>query len=299
MSTLDHGGADVAFELPKAELLIDISRNLVHPSATTNFATAFLRGVLTIRARVVDLELVAPDRITFHYALATTSLEVTEVFRRLRWVAVSPNLPPISLDGRARGDHAIEVSGTDVRVRFAGNAASVADAVAVTFEPGAFFSEPLIEALLWENSLSFPDDSFAVDRLKQDLTREVEGALHDAMVYYLGLFNPPSLANVPAFAGPLVTVAAFGLRGQTLHAVFAIGGSTGTPTVIGRSNLRSVSPPDRAALVLSNAALLRDVLRPIMVGILGMPATGFLASHPVHETEGAPRIHGRAGSVRN
>jgi len=70
---------------------------------------------------------------------------------------------------------------------------------------------------------------------------------------------------------------------QSLHLLYAVGGPAGDPNLISRSMLLTSGagvPLDAVALDISNACLLRDLIRPVLAARLALPSAGFLSSHP-------------------
>ncbi|HEY8789997.1 MAG TPA: hypothetical protein VIM10_12810, partial [Actinopolymorphaceae bacterium] len=105
-----------------------------------------------------------------------------------------------------------------------------------------------------------------------------EGAVRTALagLGLVTLASPPGLPLAPRSA-------ALRTRTQSLHLLYAVGGPAGDPNLISRSMLLTSGagvPLDAVALDISNACLLRDLIRPVLAARLALPSGGFLPGHP-------------------
>lgn len=269
MSRADSGGFDLVFELsiaairqrlapvigtpiPDVTLPVQNWGNLVfHSSLALNDLT--LLSDATIRTTVSgSISLSWP-------ALVVNGVTVIDAGSETFGAAISVGGTP-------------EASGTSLSARFA------ADAVQVDIAPGSLELIPGISAYLATIGAIFGNAAMETERqrLYDNAEAGIENSLNGALpdVVPLGTLPRPPVSSVEIVA-----------VGQELRILMMIGGrrADANPAAITRSAIRvgpAGIPRDLAAVIVGNACVLRDLLRPMLRTGLGLSNSGFAASHP-------------------
>ena len=269
MSRADSGGFDVVFELALASI-----RQRLAP---------------VIGVPLPDATIAMPNwgNLVFHSELALSDLTLlpdatirTTVGGsiRLSWPALVAS--GITLIGAGSQVFAAsisvsgtpEASGTSLAARF------TADAVQIEIAPGTLEGIPGVAAYLTFIGAVFGNAARETERTR--LYDNAEAGIEDSLNASLPDVVP--LGTVPR---PPVSSVEIVAVGQELRVLMMVGGrrAGANPAAITRSAIRigpAGVPRDLAAVIIGNACVLRDLLRPMLRTGLGLTNSGFLSTHP-------------------
>lgn len=269
MSRADSGGFDLVFELSIAAM-----RQRLTPVIGAPIPDAVMPvqnwGDLVFHSELALNELTLLPDATIRAAVSG-SITLTWpalVFGGTTIIGAGSQLFGASLSVAGRP----ESSGTALSVRFA------ADAVQVELAPGTLEAIPGVAAYLSAIGLVFGNAAMETER--QRLYDNSEGAIEGSLNAAL-----PDVVPLGTLPRPPVGSVEFATAGQELRILMMIGGrrADASPAAITRSAIRigpAGVPRDLAAVIVSNACVLRDLLRPMLRTGLSLSNSGFISQHP-------------------
>lgn len=278
MSVRDEGGFDLVMEVAQ-QLLLEVATQVSIPQSPTNLSFAGISGTLTPAATVDGIVLGTAPQIIISISLTGSTFSATSVPIYLS--PVPDSLRNIDLVGDVSVPVPLAVSGLAL-------AADFANAGTPTVSQEVFDSilgAPLIQFLLVETLLVDPTGA-----LYNSTVQTIETAFTTQVQQLITGLPDATLIDFSGFSSSLATSIGTGLSAlnfsfgnQSIFLLFTVGGSPGNPTLITRSDLLRNSenqPADRADLIVSNACLLRDFIRPKLVAPPGPGFTGGLGLTP-------------------
>ena len=277
MPVADNGGFDVTIELNRAALMAAVAGTLALPLTPSTVSVSGIQADVNPVATISDVELLASDDVVAVIAIDGTTLQVSSV--PFLPGPIAPWLGLITLTGHVRVTDHLEIRNLALVVDFSADALRSQPAVVATLDEASLFSSPLM-ILYLANYVLAGQAAYQAARsaVLTTLQTAFEGSVRTALAA-LGLVtlaSPPGLPLAPRSA-------ALRTRTQSLHLLYAVGGPIGDPNLISRSMLLTSGagvPLDAVALDISNACLLRDLVRPVLTTRLALPTAGFLPDHP-------------------
>lgn len=271
MPTADHGNFDVAIEASRTLLRSTLAGIIATGAPPQTVDSNGVRALVTPQLSLNDVLLSTDDSFTASVDLAGSTIDVQQV--PFLPNPIPPGMGRIPLAGTVNVTDTLEMRLTTFVVDLSADAARGQPSVEVHLDEVKLFGSG------WLVMIAMYLDLLGISRAK--IIELLETGVHDAVVQSLNakglvtLVPPPTapaLGLAPASAALLT-------QRESLHLLYRYGGTSGTPSLITRSML-SPGSGERAALSLANAFILRDLLRPAVAGALGLPAAGFLPSHP-------------------
>jgi hypothetical protein len=285
MPIADNGGFDVTIELNRAALAAAVAGTLSVPLARSTVSVGGIQADVTPVASIRDVELLGSDDVVAVIGIDGTTLQVTAVPSLPGPIA--PWLGLITLAGHVRVTDHLEIRNFALIVDFSPDALRGQPGIVATLDEATLFSSPLMILYLAGTVLQ-GQGAYQAARaaILTTLQNSFEDAVRAALVGLgvVTLASPPGLPLAPRFA-------ALRTRSQSLHLLYAVGGPAGDTNLISRSMLMTSGagvPLDAVALDVSNACLLRDLLRPVLTARLALPTAGFLPGHPCFFVGAAP-----------
>jgi hypothetical protein len=290
----DHGGFDVIAEIPEATALT-VARGLSFGSAAAAFANAQASGNVTVAAAVSGVSFMAPDRLVLDIDIAGTRIEVLRVALFGPPTDVAPWMQLIRPTGRIRVNAPLGMTpGHALAALLTPGGAGAT--VTVNVNEDSILASPLVTSLLAQAILPDPTNDTLYQLAKAQVLDQFRIAIEGQVRQSLAQLGTVVLAPAPALPSStsgalnLVARSAFIILSRSIKICYATrtgtGGSTAAITI---SNLlRSTAtgiPVDAMAIGLSNAFVLRDILRdaltvPQPTG-LGIPLSAFQRTHPL------------------
>ena len=277
MPIADNGGFDVTIELNRAALVAAVAGTLALPLTPSTVSVSGIQADVTPVATISDVELLASDDVVAVIAIDGTTLQVSSV--PFLPGPIAPWLGLITLTGHVRVTDHLEIRSLALVVDFSADALRSQPGVVATIDEASLFSSPLM-ILYLANFVLQGEAAYLAARsaILTTLQAAFEGAVRTALagLGLVTLASPPGLPLAPRSA-------ALRTRTQSLHLLYAVGGPAGDPNLISRSMLLTSGagvPLDAVALDISNACLLRDLIRPVLAARLALPSGGFLPGHP-------------------
>ncbi len=279
MSAADEGGFDLVIEIAQ-QLLLSVAGSVAIPETPEPIAFAGISGTFTPVAAVSEVTLGNSPTLDVSISLDGTTIVASHV----PWYLdpVPKKFRTINVTGDVTVPVPLVASGLTLAADFS-SAGTPAVSQAV-FD--SIFAAPLVEFLLVVTLIVDPTGGL-YQQVKTAITNQVTTQLQ-AAVGSIGKvvlidFTPMSAALAAAVGKPIAGFT-FAFGNLSVFLLFVIGGAFGTtPT---RSDLLRATggePADRADLIISNACLLRDLVRPNLMappasggGGLGLTAGGFL-----------------------
>lgn len=274
MSRSDEGGFDMVMEIAQ-QLLQEVAAEAPLPLNPTNGSFAGISGTFTPEVSIDSLTLGTFPQIILSIDLTGSTFVATSVPTFLQ--PVPQSLRNIDLSGDISVPVPLSVSGDALVADF-----STAGAPTISSDLfDSLLAAPLIQFALAETLLIDPSGATYSSTLQQ-----IKGAFATVIQQQIASLPDQTLIDFSGFSSSLQAATGTGLSGftfsfgsESLFLLFTLGGSPGDPAAITRSNLLRTAegePADRADLVLSNACLLRDFLRPKLITLLGLSPGGFL-----------------------
>ena len=294
MPIADHGGFDVVAEIPEATALA-IASGLSFGSPTAPFANAQATGTATVVAGVSSVSFAQPDRLIFDIDIAGTRIDVLQVTAFGPPTNVAPWMQLIQPRGSIRVNAPLGMTPGHALVTNL-SAAGSDPMVTVSVAEDSILASPLVTSLLARAILPDPTNDTLYQQAKAMVLAGFRETIETQVRQSLGRLGLVVLVPAPTLpssvSGALNVIAGSGFR--MLPRAIKVGyatrtGSGGSPPAITISNLlRSTAtgiPVDALAICLSNAFVLRDIVRdgltiPQPTG-LGIPLSAFQANHPL------------------
>jgi hypothetical protein len=273
MSFPDEGQFDLVMEVAQ-QLLLDVAKNVAIPTTTTQISFAGITGTLTFQATVDQVTLGTFPNVNVSLNLAGTKIVADTVPAFLN--PVPPSLRTIEIIGDVTIPVPLMVSGLKLQADFTNAGTPVVSQDVFN----SIFSSPLILFLLAETFLQDPTGGLFMQTeqlIENTTTQQIQMNVASLEVETLLDASSISTALVGAI-GTGVKSLQFGFGNQSIFLLFTIGGTPGTFSRITRSDLLRNSdgePADRADLIVSNACIMRDFLKPTVSGLLGLTPGGF------------------------
>lgn len=279
MSAADEGGFDLVIEVAQ-QLLLSVAGNVTIPETPEPIAFAGISGMLTPVATITDVTLGNSPILDVTISLDGTTIVATQV----PWYLdpVPAKFRTINVTGDVTVPVPLVASGLTLAADFSSAGAPAVSQAALD----SIFAAPLVEFLLVVTLIVDPTGGLYQQvkaAITNQVTTQIQAAVGSIGKVVLIDFTPMSAALVTAVGKPIAGFT-FAFGNQSVFLLFVIGGSFGTtPT---RSDLLRATggqPADRADLIISNACLLRDLVRPSLMappasggGGLGLTAGGFM-----------------------
>lgn len=294
MPRADHGGFDVFAEIPEATALA-VARGLSFGSANAPFTSPQATGNVTVVAAVSGVAFVAPNRLLLTIDIAGTSIRVLQVtlFGPPTNVAVWMQL--LQPTGTIQVDAPLSMTPAHALTALLapGGAGS---SVTVNLDEASILASPLVTSLLAQAIMADPTNGTLYQLAKAQVLEQFRNAIERQVRQSLAgigsavLAPAPTLPSSTSGALNLVGSSAFVILPRSIKICYATrAGAGGSTAAISNSNLlRSTAtgiPVDALAIGLSNAFVLRDILRdaltlPQPTG-LGIPLSAFQTTHPL------------------
>lgn len=294
MPLADHGGFDVVAEIPEATALT-VARGLSFSSARAPFANGQASGNVTVAAAVSGVSFAAPDRLLLDIDLAGTLIEVLQVTLFGPPTDVAPWMQLIQATGTIRVNAPLAMTPGHALAALLTPGAG-GSTVTVNVNEDSILASPLVTSLLARAILPDPTNDTLYQLAKAQVLDQFRIAIDGQVRQSLAGLGTTVLAPAPALppstsgALNLVATSAFIILSRSIKICYATRtGSGGSTTAITISNLlRSTAtgiPVDAMAIGLSNAFVLRDILRDALTlpqpGGLGIPLFLFERTHPL------------------
>ena len=270
MALADSGGYDLVLELSLQAVERQLRPLIASPSTDVPLAIPGW-GTLTFSVKLGLAELVLMPDSTVRAGISTAGTE-------LCWPPLDGGVAELDPGGCAPVSISASLSsklvahGTSLSAEFA------PDAFSVDILPGTLEHIPGITAWLSLVKIVHGEEEREIQRAW--LYHSVEGRL--AAPLNLALPDSLPIATLPS---PPVRTTEVVAAGQELRVLMTIGGTPGDPCAIWRSAIRrspAGQPLGLAGVVIGNACVLRDLLRPVLTEGLGLPASGFHPTHPCY-----------------
>jgi hypothetical protein len=297
MGIADHGRYNVVFEYPIAA--ISAALTATPPRSTPILSTPVRIGPLVCEAHLAPLPTAIAGVAQASFNRRELDLTVTDPGFTLvvnaidtgagNPIAITPQSIAIPTSYTLRDT--LEALGFGAGVLVAPDGAGHPGVGTFTVDMTAVYTSPVIQALLvyaW-----FVGGPQAVEQFNASLPGTIEQALRDLQLQTLAAVTPFLLSR-PIFitAGPApVSPFDVDVTPTTIRLLVTLGGTPGNPTAITRSSLRAPAPgvtPDVAVLIVSNACLLRDIVRPRIAAAFGIPLAAFSSASPCALTGPVP-----------
>jgi len=273
MSIADEGGFDMVMEVAQT-LLLEIAGSVNIPTESTTLTFQGITGNLTTEALIDQVTLGAFPNLNVGLDVSGTTFDATSVP-----VFLSPvpnSLRTVTLSGNVSATVPLGVSGFALGANF--DQAKLPVVSQDVFN--SVLAAPLIQFLLAETFLIDPTGALysqTVQNIRSALTSALQAPF--VAVGSQIVFDASSLRGV----GTGLTNFDFSFGNQSIFLQFTFGGAGGAASAISRSNLLRTpdgTPVDRADLIISNACILRDFIKPTLMlppgaGGLGLTAGGF------------------------
>jgi hypothetical protein len=287
MSIFDNGGFDLMLEVSPtfASQLFALGPAIAAPDAP--FTTPAVSGTARIRLTRNSAAFAPGNGVTLSLNLAGSTIEVTSA---PGFPTIPAGLRTVDLSGAVAISDTVDAAGLNVAIDTTPDAAQGKPSVDVTLDNAAVLASPLVSILLAQAYIL--GGQGGMDAARNALLDTIRTALGNGIRAQLATtplqqtvlsiparFLPPGVPNNPPATVPPVAVRTTGsmLVGVQLGSVR--GGNLSRV----RSPLRrSISGGfiDGLAMVLSNACLLRDFVRPTLGNRFGLSPGGFLAGDP-------------------
>jgi hypothetical protein len=279
MPTADNGNFDVTIEASRTLLRSTLAGTIATGAAPQTIDSNGVRALVTPQLSLVDIMLSPDNSFTATIDLAGSTIDVQQV--PFLPGPIPPGMGQIPLAGTLNVTDTLEMRLTTFVVDLSPDAARGQPSVEVHLDEAKLFGSG------WLMMIAMYLDLLGISREK--IVELLETGVHDAVVQSLNAKGLVTLVPPPAAPalGLVPASAALLTQRESLHLLYRFGGTSGTPSLITRSMLAAGSG-ERAALSLSNAFILRDLLRPAIAVPLGLSPAGFLPSHPCAWTGSAP-----------
>jgi hypothetical protein len=287
MSILDHGGFDLVADISPTLASQMFSSGPAIQAPDSPFVTPLASGTARVRLTRKTVSFAAGSRVTLSLDLASSTIEVTSA---PGFTTVPSGLRTVNVGGSVSVSDLVDAAGLTASIDTTVDAARGTPSVAVTLNDAVILASPLITILLAQTFIT--GGQAAMDNARIQILQTIRTTLEDGVRNQLGAtpvrqtivslparFLPAAAPNNPPATVPPIAV----LTGGSLLVGAQLGGPRGNLALIGRSALRrSISGGfiDGIALIISNASLLRDFVRPMIGNLLGLTPAGFLAVDP-------------------
>jgi hypothetical protein len=288
MAIADHGGFDILIDVSPSLITRTIGRGLALPPISQPFTTPEASGTATVQLTASDVRLQPGNIIVVELSLAGSRIEVTSAEG---FPTIPAALRTITLAGTVSIRDTLDASGLDAVIDTTANPGRGTPGITVTLDRDALLSSPLVVLLVARAFVLGGEEAAArtretlVSTTTALLETQLRGVLGSVPIRQTLLSFPANLApgtGVPDTRPPIVLSSPTG----TLRIGTTLGGAPGNMGLISRSNLGS---GDGIAFIVSNACLLRDLVRPLLDRRFGLTASGtFLPSDPFLWTGRAP-----------
>ena len=300
MPLADNGGFDVLAEIPTGTML-SVLQTFRFTFGPIPFRSTRMTGTALVATTINAVTLTAPNRLVLDLDIAGSQIVVNTVTVFGPQMNVAAWMALITPRGTIQVDAPL--------------AMTPANALAVTFTPSG--SDPVVTVNLDENSvlatplatmllaqaiMADPMNGALYQQARAALLAEFRTAVEDQFHSFLAnlpntqpqlgslvLAPAPTLPSSTSGAANLIASSSFKILPGSIKLCYATRtGSGGSITPIGSNLVRSTAtglPVDGMAIVLSNAFVLRDIIRdgftvPPPSG-LGIPLGAFQSTHPL------------------
>jgi ABC-type transporter Mla MlaB component len=287
MAVADQGGFDILIEASPTLASQLFSAGPVIQAPDRPFGNLLASGTARIRLTRRSAAFASSNAITLSFGLTGSTLDITTA---PGFPTVPQGLRTVDINGSVSVVDRIDGAGLAVLVDTTQDAAAGTPAVAVSLENASILASPLVSILLAQAFITGGETAMTAAR--NALLQTVETTLRDGITAELnarpvqqGLFTAPARflptaapLNPPATVPPVAVSSS-----RTLRVGIQLGGAPGNLSMVTRSSIRpsiTGGDIDGLALVISNASLLRDFLRPTVGNLFGLTAGGFLANDP-------------------
>lgn len=293
----DHGGFDLVAEISEATALA-AARAIPFGGAdalaftlTNASGASTVSGTITTVTTVKAVSFVMPNRLVIVIDIAETHIDILKQFVfPLLSDDVAAWVPPIKPTGSITVNATLELTPAHALAvnLVPGGAGS---AVTTSLDEAPILASPVVTMLLAQAILADPAKGEFYQQSKNLLMATFTSTFQTQVAQTLTQLGTVILAAAPIFpATPsgtplLVTRSAFQIRSQSLKLCYQLNGSGGMTTAITLSNMvrrtAGGAPIDAMVIVLSNAFVLRDLIRDALSFAFGIPLTAFSTAHPL------------------
>lgn len=280
MTTRDNGGFDLFMEVSPTLAAQIFAAGATIQVPDTPFSTPAASGTARMRLVRRQASFGAQQSVGLTFDLAGSTIEVTSA---TGFGSVPADLQTVDLGGSVVVADRVDARALNVVIDTTPNPASGTPDISVSLDEARVLASPLVSILLAQAYLL--GGQAAMDNARSLLLSTIQSSLINGITTELTA-RPvnQTLISIPATLGGAAAVPPVALStARTLMIGVQIGGPRGNLGLVTRSALRSGvggRDIDGLSLVILNASLLRDFIRPRVVGLLGLTPGGFIASDP-------------------
>jgi hypothetical protein len=280
MPTADTGNWDLVIEVATSAMQRVLGRLLPGSLPSSNISNPAFSGTITPQIAPGAVSTAGGGQVTVAVAIDGTRINVENLTFAPPGVSNPPPawLATIELRGEVQITDRLEMRGNDLVIDFAADAARSQPLVVVSLEEDSLLSAPLVQFALASAFLAGGEAAYLAAR--QQLIEGVENQIAQQVRAALAAVGRIVVVAAPSFP---ITGSALLTQSRSIHLCYSLCNPPGNTAAISRSMLLTTSAgttADVAAVALTNASLLRCFVRPALAGRLGLPAGGFVGSHP-------------------
>lgn len=280
MTTRDNGGFDLFMEVSPTLATQIFAAGAAIQVPDVPFSTPAASGTARMRLVKRQASFGAQQSVGLTFDLAGSTIEVTSA---TGFGAVPADLQTVDLGGSVVVADRVDASALSVVIDTTPEPASGTPVITVSLDEARVLASPLVSILLAQAYIL--GGKAAMDNARSLLLSTIQSSLINGITDELTA-RPvnQTLISMPATLGGASAVPPVALStARTLMIGVQLGGPRGNLGLVNRSALRSGIDGrdiDGLSLVISNASLLRDFIRPRVVGLLGLTPGGFVAGDP-------------------
>ena len=284
MSTPDTGGFDLLLTVAEPELSRAVAASIgplsINPVPVNN---AVVSGTVTIVASVIGAILPGGTDIALTIDLTGSTFTATSALIGGVPHQVPATVPPVPINAIVTATGRFTQSGAGGTTVFADfTAGGPFPTISVDLDSNAVLSSFLVEWILAGIVLASNGDPNAFNTASAAITQMVSDTITNAVTSFISTVRRVVVtapAGLPIRSLSLLETARF-----SITFAFTMGGAGGSTASITRLNILTNTgtgaPLDSVVFTISNGGLLRDLLRPLLAGRLGLTPAGFLAGNP-------------------
>jgi hypothetical protein len=284
MSTPDTGGFDLLLTVAEPALSRAVTAAigpLTIPPVPVN--TLLVSGTATIVAAVTGAILPGGTDISLTIDLTGSTFRATTALIGGTLRQVPATVPPVPINAAVTATGRFTQAGTGGTTVFADFTTSGPyPMISVVLDTNAVLSSYLVEWLLAGIVIGSNGDPDAFNSASTTITNMVSDTITKAVTSFISGVRRV-VVTLPAGL-PIIGLTLLETTRFAITFAFTMGGPGGSTTSIARlnvlTNAATGAPLDAVVFTISNGGLLRDVLRPILIGLLGLSPAGFLAGNP-------------------
>ena len=246
-------------------------------------STLLVSGTATILAAVSGAILPGGTDISLTIDLTGSTFRAATAIVGGSLTQVPATVPPVPINATVVATGRFTQAGTGGTTVFADfTAGGPYPQISVTLDSNAVLSSFLVEWLLAGIVLTSNGDPDAFNTASAAITKMVTDTITNSVTSFIASVRKVIVA--PPAGLPIASLSLLETKRFAITFAFTMGGAGGSSASITRLNIltntATGAPLDAIVFTISNGGLIRDLLRPILVGLLGLTPTGFLPETP-------------------